>query len=87
VYADSNNSILFSNDLLQREFEGMVKSSCVPSVPHVVRNIDDFILSLDESLDIHSLPDVQEIPPEVDCLVVGAGITGLLVAEELSNLG
>ena len=29
----------------------------------------------------------EQIPSQVDCLVVGAGITGLLVAQELTDLG
>lgn len=86
-YADSNNSILFSDEKLRQEFEDVVKSLSMPSVPHVVRTVDEFISSLDDSLDTQPLPDELETPRQVDCLVVGAGVTGLLVAEELSNLG
>ena len=90
LYADSVNFVYFpGNETLQSEFEHEIVASSHPATPRTVSCISEFLACIQPQ----QLPPManevpfESIPDEVDCLVVGAGIAGLLLASELIDLG
>ena len=90
LYADSRNFAYFAGDAsLRLGFEAEIVGSSLPSTPEVVEDISEFLDKIKVPSASHAVREVpfEQIPSQVDCLVVGAGITGLLVAQELMDLG
>jgi hypothetical protein len=90
LYADSRNFAYFAGDAAFRlGFEAEIVGSSLPSTPEVVEDISEFLDKIKGPSASHAVREVplEQIPSQVDCLVVGAGITGLLVAQELTDLG
>ena len=85
-YCDSRNYI-YSSEIDVKTIQNLKDIRYLPSCPSIVDTIEDFTNKHKTNSNMCHIRKTQNITDTTDCLVVGAGITGLLVAEELTKLG
>ena len=79
-YCDSRNYI-YSSEIDVKTIQNLKDIRYLPSCPSIVDTIEDFTNKHKTNSNMCHIRETQNITDTTDCLVVGAGITGLLVAE------